>query len=82
MGKGLSIASLVTGICAFVPIFWGIGWILATVAIITGVMGRKKSDGRTLATIGMWLGIIWWLIVILVAILAIIGFGGLVALGS
>lgn len=72
MGKGLGIASLVTGILAFIPPFTIIGWILATVAIITGIMGRKKKEGRTLSTIGMWIGIIWWVIFIILAVLSAI----------
>ncbi|MGA1822133.1 MAG: hypothetical protein ACMUIG_06375 [Thermoplasmatota archaeon] len=81
MGKGLGIASLVTGICAFVPIFYAFSWILATVAIITGVIGRKDADGRKLATIGMWFGIVWWAIVLILAILGILGFVVLLAVG-
>jgi hypothetical protein len=71
-GKGPVITSLGTGIYTYIHFFWGIGWILSIVAIINGTAGRKHSDGRTLSKVGMWLGIIWWLIIVLNVIITVL----------
>jgi len=65
MGKGLGIASLVMSIAAFIPPCTIIGWILATAAIITGFMGRSDTESRGLATVGLIIGIIWWIFAVL-----------------
>jgi hypothetical protein len=60
--------SLICGILAFpLAIF---GPFLSVIAIIAGFMGRKKRDLKTMATIGLVLGIAWW---ILAAIGLVIG---------
>ncbi len=62
MGKTYGILSL---IFAIIGIFF-FGIILGPIAIILGVIGRKKDDSKGLATAGLIIGII-------VTILAIIG---------
>lgn len=69
MGKGLGIASLVMSILAFIPPCTSLGWILATAGIITGVMGKKDPESRGLAKAGMIIGIVWWCLAVLGAIL-------------
>ena len=62
MGKIYGILSLIFAIIGI--FFYGI--ILGPIAIILGVIGRKKDDSKGLATAGLIIGII-------VTILAIIG---------
>ena len=63
MGKTYGILSL---IFAIIGIFIA-GIILGPIAIILGVIGRKKDDSKGLATAGLIIGII-------VTVLAIIGY--------
>jgi hypothetical protein len=68
--------SLICGILAY-PLAL-LGPFLSVVAIIAGFMGRKKRDLKTMATVGLVLGIVWW---ILAAIGLVFGFlGGLLSL--
>lgn len=62
MGKTYGIVSL---ILAIIGIFFA-GIILGPIAIILGVMGRKRDDSKGLATAGLIIGII-------ATVLAIIG---------
>ncbi|HEQ79234.1 MAG TPA: hypothetical protein ENN76_03095 [Euryarchaeota archaeon] len=70
MGKGLAITSLVTGILSFFLFF--LGPLLATVAIITGALGRYKNQG-ILATVGLILGLTFWVLFALGTVLGVIG---------
>lgn len=64
MGKGYGIASLIISI---IGIFVA-GIILGPIAIILGLVGRKKDDSKGLATAGLIIGIIvtiLWIILII-----------------
>jgi len=77
--KGLSIASLVLGIVAVVLCCFGwVSIICAVLAIIFGVVGKKKG-GAGMAKAGLILGII---ALAVYAVLYIIALAGLAALGS
>ncbi|MCK5772211.1 MAG: hypothetical protein KAH57_00335 [Thermoplasmata archaeon] len=73
----LAIVAIVTGILAiltftglmYTPLIAGFGPILATAAIICGWLGRIKRKGRTMASVGMVLGLIWWALTIIGIIL-------------
>ena len=83
----LAIIALVTGIIAILtftsliskPLIAGFGPLLATAALICGWLGKKKKNGRTMATVGLVLGLIWWALTIVGIILhSILGlFNGL-----
>lgn len=61
-GKNLSIAALVCGILGivggFIPVVQYFTTVLSILAIIFGVMGRKRLGKSGLATAGLVLGII------------------------
>ena len=73
----LAIIALVTGILAiltftsliYTPLIAGFGPILATAAIICGWLGKRKKRGRTMAAVGMVLGLLWWALTIVGIIL-------------
>jgi hypothetical protein len=66
MGK-MGLVSLLCGIGSF--IIPCVGTILAIVAIITGVMGRGDPEQKTLATIGLILGILHFVLGLILIIL-------------
>ncbi|MBN1389292.1 MAG: hypothetical protein JXA22_01475 [Candidatus Thermoplasmatota archaeon] len=71
--------SLICGILAFLLV--PIGPFLAVIAIIAGFIGRKKKQARTVATIGLVLGIVWWVIAILAFVLvSVLGLLGSIVL--
>ena len=71
--KGLSIASLILGIVSLVLFcFWYISLPCAIVAIILGIIGRKKG-GKGMGTAGIVLGAIALVIVVVILILAAVG---------
>lgn len=73
--KGLSIASLVLGIISLVLLcFWYISLPCAILALIFGIIGRKKG-GKGMATAGIILSAIALVIVAIILILAAVGFG-------
>lgn len=73
--KGMSIASLILGIVSLVLFcVWYLSIPCAIIAIILGVMGRKKG-GKGMATAGIVLGAIAIVLVVVVLILAAIGVG-------
>ena len=74
MGKTYGILSL---IFAIIGIFF-FGIILGPIAIILGVIGRKKDDSKGLATAGMIIGII----VTILAIIGLIIFGAYILGGA
>jgi len=63
--------SLICGILAF-PLAI-LGPFLSVAAIIAGFIGRKKRDLRTMATIGLVLGIVWWIAAAVGLVLGILG---------
>ncbi len=73
----LAIIALVTGILAiltfmgltFKPLIVGLGPLLATAAVICGWLGKKKKNGRTMATVGLVLGLVWWALTVVGIIL-------------
>ncbi len=73
----LAIVAIVTGILAiltftslmYTPLIAGFGPILATTAIICGWLGKIKRKGRTMASVGLVLGLIWWALTIIGIIL-------------
>lgn len=68
--KGLAIASLVLGILSFCStIFWYCSAPMAIVGLILGFLGLKSS-GRTMATVGMVLAGIGFLLAIVFAIIS------------
>lgn len=71
--KGISIASLVLGIVSLVLLcFWYISLPCAIVAIVLGIIGRKKG-GKGMGTTGIVLGAIALVIVVVILILAAVG---------
>lgn len=64
MGKTYGIVSL---ILAIIGIFFA-GIILGPIAIILGVMGRKRDDSKGLATAGLIIGIIATILAIIILI--------------
>jgi uncharacterized membrane protein len=60
MSKNLAWASLICGILAFV--LAPLGPILATAAIICGFLGRARKKYRTIAMIGLILGVVFWIL--------------------
>jgi uncharacterized membrane protein len=63
----MGLISLISGIVSFViPC---LGPVLAIVAIITGIMGRSDPDQKTMATIGLILGIVYFILGIILVIL-------------
>lgn len=71
--KGMSIASLILGIVSLVLFcLWYLSLPCAIIAIILGVMGRKKG-GKGMATAGIVLGAIAIVLVVVILILAAIG---------
>jgi len=68
MGKTYGILSL---IFAIIGIFF-FGIILGPIAIILGVIGRKKDDSKGLATAGLIIGIIATILAIIGLILGIL----------
>jgi len=74
MGKTYGIVSL---ILAIVGIFFA-GIILGPIAIILGVMGRKRDDSKGLATAGLIIGII----VTVLAIIILIWWGAIIITGG
>lgn len=75
-GKGLAIAALVLGICAFVfawvPV---LNWILAILAIVFGIIALVKKAKKGMAIAGLVLGAVSILVAICMSIfgLAILG---------
>jgi len=61
--NGWAIASLITGILAF--ILAPLGVLLASFAIIAGYIGQKRKKFRVLAVVGMVLGVIYWIVLVL-----------------
>jgi len=74
MGKTYGIVSL---ILAIIGIFI-LGIILGPIAIILGIMGRKRDDSKGLATAGLIIGII----VTILAIIGLIIFGAYILGGA
>ena len=71
--KGLSIAAMVLGIVSLALFcIWYISIPCAILAIIFGIVGRKKG-GKGMATAGLILGIIAIAILILIIILVVAG---------
>jgi len=58
--------SLIFGILAFVLAPFGA--LSSLVAIVAGVLGRKKKKDRGIATIGLVLGIVWWALLIIMIV--------------
>lgn len=78
-GNGLAIAAMVLGIIGLVGLcFWPVGLPCAILALIFGIISRKKAKetgvGGGMATAGFVLGIIALALAILGVILAIVGF--------
>jgi len=80
-----SIVALVLGIVSFLGLglLTGIpAWIVGKKELAAIDQGSASASGRTMATIGMWLGIV----ATVLSILAVLGFvlltGGLLAVGS
>jgi len=61
--NGWAIASLITGILAF--ILAPIGVLLASFAIIAGYIGQKRKKYRVLAVLGMVFGIVYWVMLVI-----------------
>jgi hypothetical protein len=83
--NGLAIASLVTGIVAFI-FGWAIffGFIVGVVAVILGIIGLKKPGLKGMSIAGIvtgGLGALWSLVVTIIFIIAIatLGFAGVAA---
>ncbi|MGA1792932.1 MAG: hypothetical protein ACMUHM_03185 [Thermoplasmatota archaeon] len=60
--NGWAIASLITGILAFV--LAPLGVLLASFAIIAGYIGQKRKKHRIMAVIGMILGVVYWILIV------------------
>ncbi|MBQ7506211.1 MAG: DUF4190 domain-containing protein [Lachnospiraceae bacterium] len=78
----MSIAALILGIVGVVFdfIFFPVGLIASIVAIILGAIGRKKVEGKGMATAGLVLGIIG-LILGIVFLICTIALGAAIAAG-
>ncbi|MGA1873212.1 MAG: hypothetical protein ACMUHY_06025 [Thermoplasmatota archaeon] len=61
--NGWAIASLITGILAFV--LPPLGVLLATFAVIAGAIGQKRKKHRTMAIVGLVLGAVYWILIII-----------------
>ena len=61
--NGWAIASLITGILAFV--LAPLGVLLASFAIIAGYIGQKRKKHRIMAIIGMILGVVYWILIVI-----------------
>jgi len=61
--NGWAIASLITGILAFV--LAPLGVLLASFAIIAGYIGQKRKKHRIMAVIGMILGVVYWILIVI-----------------
>lgn len=72
--KGLSIASMVLGIVSLA--FWYLAIPCAILAIIFGIIGRKKG-GKGMATAGLVLGIISLVILIIIMAVGVTAISGL-----
>lgn len=73
--KGLSVAAMILGIISLVFFcVWYLSIPCAIIAIVLGVLGRKKG-GKGMATAGIVLGIIAIILVVLILVLAGIGIG-------
>ena len=86
-GKNLSIAALVCGILGivggFIPVVQYFTTVLSILAIIFGVMGRKRMGGKSgLATAGLVLGIVALALSVLGIICAVCALGSLAAMGA
>ena len=78
--KGFSIASLILGIVSLVLFcFWYISLPCSIVAIVLGVIGRKKG-GKGMGTAGIVLGSIALVLVVVILILAAVGVGMLASM--
>lgn len=78
--KGFSIASLILGIVSLVLFcFWYISLPCSIVAIVLGVIGRKKG-GKGMGTAGIVLGAIALVLVVVILILAAVGVGMLASM--
>ena len=78
-----AIITLVLGILSFVggTILTGIpAWILGRNELTAINAGRSPEGGRTMATIGMWLGIVATILSIVGIVFAVMMMGGLAAL--
>ena len=73
--NGAAVTSLIFGILSWICL----GPIAAIVAIITGIIGRKKTYQRGMATTGLWLGIVNLVLSLVLAvvftIMAVAGIG-------
>lgn len=70
--KGFSITAMVLGILSVVLLcYWPLALICAILAIIFGVMGRKK-EGKGMATAGFVLGIVSICLFVLMIIFAVV----------
>ncbi len=69
-GNGLAITSLILGIVAFIPgcCCAYVGGPIALGAIITGVIGMQKQEGKGMAIAGLILGGVWIALVILLLV--------------
>ena len=75
--KGLSIASMVLGIVSLALwCFWYLAIPCAILAIIFGIIGRKKG-GKGMATAGLVLGIISLVILIIIMAVGVTAISGL-----
>ncbi len=85
-GKNLSIAALVCGILGivggFIPVVQYFTTVLSILAIIFGVMGRKRLGKSGLATAGMVLGIVALAISVLGILCVVCALGSLAAMGA
>jgi len=81
MGKNKNILGIIALICGILAVlsFSGLffarylallGPVLASIAVICGYLGRRKrKKGRTMATVGLILGLLWWCLTIILMII-------------
>ncbi|MCL2865098.1 MAG: DUF4190 domain-containing protein [Lachnospiraceae bacterium] len=82
-GNGLAIAALILGIVSIAFSWSGFVGLLAVAALVLGIIARKKTEGskRTMATVGMILGIVG-IVFNIVGIICVVVMGvGLAELG-
>ena len=64
-----AVASIILGILAFVPN--PLSPLLAVGAIVLGLFGRLKRHNRILANIGIFLGVVFWILFALAVVTGI-----------
>jgi|GEM_PF-1099726 len=69
-GKGLSIAALVLGICSLV--FPGLGIVTAIIALVLGILGKKKADEAGAPTGMATAGVVMSIIAIAFSVLTVV----------